>query len=197
MAGTLLDTTRTPLLGATVMLNEQGSGKLAGFGISDASGRFSIAVDTLGQYQLKVTFVGYGTFGRSVSVENMGLTELGELVLNPNPELLEGVTIEGQIRPIVIKNDTVEYHADAFIAGENATVEDLLKKLPGVEVEADGTVKAQGEEVQKVLVDGKEFFDKDPKVATRNIPADVVDKVQLYDDASDFSKFTGLSLIHI
>ncbi|MEL6941684.1 MAG: outer membrane beta-barrel protein, partial [Bacteroidota bacterium] len=100
--------------------------------------------------------------------------------------------VEGSFIPIVIKKDTIEYNANAFKTQPNATVEDLLKKLPGIEVEKDGTIKAQGEEVQNVLVDGKEFFEDDPKIATRNIPADVVDRVQVFDKASDLAAFTGI-----
>ena len=87
--------------------------------------------------------------------------------------------------------DTIQYNAGSFKTQPNASVEDLLKKLPGVKVDKDGTVKAQGEKVQKVLVDGKEFFGNDPKMATKNLPADAIDKVQVYDKLSDQAQMTG------
>jgi len=93
--------------------------------------------------------------------------------------------------PIIVKKDTVEYLADAFKTKPNAVVEDLLKKLPGVQVDKSGTITAQGEQVTRVLVDGKRFFGDDPKMATKNLPPDIVDRIQVFDDLSDQSKFTG------
>lgn len=192
ISGTLSDSAGVTLPGATVLISQLPEKNLAGFAFSNDSGSFRVEVDTLGRYEVKVTYIGYGTFVREVEIDRPGERALGDITLSTNVEQLQGVTIEARFRPIVVKNDTIEYDADSFNAGEGATVEDLLKNLPGVTVEEDGTVKAQGEEVEKVLVDGKEFFEKDPKVATRNIPADVVDKVQVYDDPSDFTKFTGI-----
>ena len=93
--------------------------------------------------------------------------------------------------PVTLINDTIQYNAGSFKVQPNANVEQLLKKLPGVKVEKDGTIKAQGEKVNKVLVDGKEFFGNDPKIATKNLPADAVDKVQVYDKQSDQAQLTG------
>src|SRR5690606_19434960 len=94
--------------------------------------------------------------------------------------------------PIVIKGDTVEFSASAFKTKPNAVAEDLLKKLPGVEVDMDGNVTAQGEAIQKIYVDGKEFFGSDPKLATRNITAEMIESVQVFDDMSDQAKFTRI-----
>jgi hypothetical protein len=98
----------------------------------------------------------------------------------------------GEKAPVTVKRDTIEFNAGSFKTNANATVEDLLKKLPGVEVETDGTVRAQGEEVQRVTVDGREFFGRDPKLATRNLPADAIDKVQVFNKKSDQAVFTGI-----
>jgi len=194
ITGTLLDSTHVPVPGATVAVSALPQKTLAGFSFSDEQGRFAVALDTAGHFEVKVTYIGYGTFVREVTLSESDLGELslGSIILSENVHLLNGVTVEARFRPIVIKNDTIEYDADSFHAGEGATVEDLLRKLPGITVEEDGTVKSQGEEVRKVLVDGKEFFDNDPKIATRNIPAEVVDKVQVFDEPSDFTKFTGI-----
>ena len=190
--GQLLDSLNGHVVGATVLLSNSSDGSLTGFAFSDAQGRFSITTDSLGSYSLKVTYVGYGSFVQELSVTSFERISLGEIILNPRSYGLSGVEVEGRMRPIVIRHDTIEYNADAFHAGEGATVEDLLKQLPGVEVDRDGNIKAQGEEVKKVLVDGKEFFEDDPKVATRNIPAEVVDKVQVFDRPSEFGRFTGI-----
>ena len=102
--------------------------------------------------------------------------------------MLDAVDITADYIPIVIKKDTIEYNARAFKTQANASVEELLRKLPGVEVDAEGGVKAQGEDVNKILVDGKEFFGDDPKIATKNLPADAVNKVQVFDKMSELSE---------
>src|SRR5260221_3337459 len=94
--------------------------------------------------------------------------------------------------PIKVKNDTVQFNANGFKTKPNATAEDLIKRLPGMEVDKDGNVKSQGEQVQKVYVDGKEFFGNDPKLATKNITADMIESVQVFDDMSDQAKFTKI-----
>src|SRR6185436_4742490 len=107
--------------------------------------------------------------------------ELGNLVIEKDYKTLEGVTVTSE-SPIQVKNDTVQFNTSGFKTLPNATAEDLLKKLPGVEVDKEGNVKAQGEQVQKVLVDGKEFFGNDPKLATKNLTADMIESVQVFDD---------------
>ena len=113
------------------------------------------------------------------------------LIMSKDYKLMEGVVITTE-SPIQVKNDTVQFNASGFKTVPNATVEDLLKKIPGMEVDKEGTVKAQGEQVQKVLIDGKEFFGNDPKLATKNLTADMVESVQVFDDMSDQAKFTRI-----
>ena len=115
--------------------------------------------------------------------------DLGIIYLRTASKDLGNVTVTQSV--IQMKNDTMEISASAFKTKPNAVAEDLLKKIPGMEVAKDGSVKSQGETVQRVLVDGKRFFGDDPKMATRNLPPDVIDKIQLFDDLSDQSKFTG------
>lgn len=191
--GILLDSLEQPMVGATVMLLQAEDSVMAGFSLTDARGRFLIQRAPEGKFVIQITRIGYGTFARPINLSlEDAERDLGTIRLNPHILDLDEVVIEGSFIPIIIKNDTIEYNANAFRTQANATVEDLLKKLPGIEVEKDGTVKAQGEEVQKVLVDGKEFFDDDPKIATRNIPADIVDKVQVFDKDSEMAEFTGI-----
>jgi hypothetical protein len=111
-------------------------------------------------------------------------------MINKNIQLPE-VLINSESAPVTLVDDTIQYNAGSFKTIPNANVEDLLKRLPGMKIEKDGTVKAQGEKVQKVLVDGKEFFGNDPKIATKNLPADAIDKVQVYDKLSDQAQMTG------
>lgn len=189
--GTVLDSTSLPLPGASIMLVTDPDEALEAFGITNAEGQFELYTGASGDFLVKITFVGYGTFARKVVLADQDVN-LGDIVLEMRSYALDGVTIEDSFIPIVITEDTITYAADAFRTEEDATVEDLLKKLPGVEVDADGTITAQGEEVEKILVDGKEFFEDDPKVASQNIPADVVDKVQVFDKQSEFTEFTGI-----
>ncbi|HEX2631027.1 MAG TPA: outer membrane beta-barrel family protein, partial [Chitinophagaceae bacterium] len=118
-------------------------------------------------------------------------TDFGTLVADKDVKALGEVVVTSTV-PIVVKGDTVQFNADAFKTKPNATAEDLLKKLPGVEVDKEGNVKAQGEQVQKVLVDGKEFFGTDPKLATKNLTADMIESVQVFDDMSEQAKFTKI-----
>src|SRR4029450_12073842 len=112
------------------------------------------------------------------------IVELGNLAVVKDIKTLQGVTVTSEA-PIRVMNDTVQFNASGLKTQPNATAEDLLKKLPGVEVDKEGNVKAQGEQVQKVLVDGKEFFGTDPKLATKNLTADMIESVQVFDDMSD------------
>src|SRR5204863_7459284 len=117
--------------------------------------------------------------------------DFGSITMNDKNKVLEEVVVTNDAPPVTMVGDTVQYNAGSFKVQPNASVEQLLKKLPGVKVEKDGTVKAQGEKVSKVLVDGKEFFGNDPKIATKNLPADAIDKVQVYDKQSDQAQLTG------
>ncbi|MCB0640297.1 MAG: TonB-dependent receptor [Phaeodactylibacter sp.] len=191
--GTILDSLDQPLVGATVILMHAQDSLMESFALADDKGHFLVQTTQPDQYLLQITYVGYGTFVRALEITaGQPDVQFGAIRLNPDAITLADVTVKDSFIPIVIKNDTIEYTADAFKTPPNAVVEDLLKKLPGIQVEQDGTIKAQGEEVQNVLVDGKPFFEDDAKVATRNIPADIVNKVQVFDQKSDFTEFTGI-----
>ncbi|MGB3466296.1 MAG: carboxypeptidase-like regulatory domain-containing protein, partial [Cyclobacteriaceae bacterium] len=190
--GTLADKEGNTLPGATLMLLSAKDSTMEKFTISDRNGEFSMVKIKAGNYLLQISFVGFGNISKPVSIDDDRVTEAGTITMETESELLEKVVIEADRIPIVMKEDTIEYAADAFATRPGANVEDLLKKLPGIEVEADGTIKAQGEKVNKVLVDGKEFFGNDPQIATKNLPADAMDKVQVFDKLSDMAEFTGI-----
>jgi len=193
ITGIVLDSLETPMTGASVMLMHHQDSLLESFAIVGSEGEFKVAAKNPDEYILQITFVGYGVFARHLTVDkNSESIDLGKVILNPDAILLEGATVTSEFIPILFKGDTVEYHADAFKTKEGAVVEDLLRKLPGVEVDKNGKITAHGEEVKNVLIDGKQFFEDDPKMASKNIPADIVDKVQVFDKASDFSAFTGI-----
>lgn len=191
--GQVTDTLSSPLPSSTIMLLSPKDSSLVNFGVSDAKGIFEIKNVNKGEYLLKITFVGYVPFTQKITTPSTGsLVEVGRIKMQPLTKELESVVIMGEKAPVTVKRDTIEFNAGSFKVQANANVEDLLKKLPGVEVETDGTVRAQGEQVQRVMVDGREFFGRDPKLATRNLPADAVEKVQVFDKKSDQAVFTGI-----
>lgn len=190
VAGSIQDTTGQALSGATVMLLNATDSVLYKFGIAGNAGQFELRAVERGSYLLQVTFIGYDPTMKDVSIDQN--TDLGVVILRSSAQSLGEVTVDADAIPLEIRSDTISYNAAAFQTQPGAVVEDLLKRLPGVEVEKDGTIKAQGEEVRQIKVDGKEFFGSDPQTASKNLPADAVDKVEVYDEMSDMADFTGV-----
>lgn len=191
--GLVYDTiAKQPVAAATITVLERKDSSLVSFTMTGNDGRFEIKGLGNSDYRLLVTHVNYHNSNKYFSItDNAKNPDLGNLVLNDKAKVLEEVVLAAEAPPVTLIADTIQYNAGSFKVQPNANVEDLLKKLPGVKVEKDGTIKAQGEKVQKVLVDGKEFFGNDPKIATKNLPADAVDKVQVYDKQSDQAQLTG------
>jgi len=154
-------------------------------------GKFILSNLEKGNYILLVTYPKYADYVEKITLDSVKEVDLGNLNLFLKSQLLEEVIITGR-QPITIKGDTTEYDAASFKVQPNAKVEDLLKQLPGIQVDKDGKITAQGQTVNKVLVDGEEFFGDDPTLVTKNIRSDMVDKVQLYDKQSDQAAFTGV-----
>jgi len=193
LEGAVADSSGIGLPSASLVLLQQSDSVMHTFGLSGPEGRFAIKRVTPGDYILQITYLGYQTHYQAVKVPaDQPKMALGIILLTPSNTLLDAVDIHAQQAPLSIRKDTIEYNAGAFQTQPGSVVEDLLRKLPGVEVQQDGTIKAQGETVQNVLVEGKEFFGQDPKIATRNLPADAVDKVQVFDKKSDMAEFTGI-----
>ncbi len=191
--GTILDENKTELVGATVVLLEPVDSSMMSFGISDNDGIFTMEDVEAGDYVLQVSFVSYKTMYAPVKINGeIKKVNIGAYHLEPTSEILQEVTVKAEHIPMGILGDTISYNAAAFKVRPGATVEDLLKKLPGVEVQRDGSIKAMGEDVENVLVDGKEFFGNDPKIATKNLEAEAVDKVQVFDKKSEIAEFTGI-----
>lgn len=186
--GTVLDDQQEPLQSATVvLLSKTDSTQRAQS--SKPTGEFRFTEVLNGEYQLIISFVGFQKLTRNISVQN-GTADLGEIKLTLDAKQLEGVTVEGLVPRVEQKGDTVVMNADAYKVNPDANAEDLLEKMPGVVVQ-NGQVQAQGETVRRVLVDGREFFGDDPNAALRNLPAEIIEKIQVYDDAGDQARFTG------
>ncbi|MEM9934361.1 MAG: outer membrane beta-barrel protein [Bacteroidota bacterium] len=190
LSGSIIDSTKAPLAGATAVLLQAEDSVMKHFSFTGKDGEYEMKNVLAGDYLLQVSYLGYLTYFKSLNVA--ASVALPPITMTPQDQSLNEVIIEGERTPIFLKKDTIEYNAEAFKVQPNATVEDLLKRLPGVEVEQDGSVKAQGETVQRVTVDGKEFFGNDPKLATQNLPADAVNRIQVFDRQSDLAEFTGI-----
>ena len=187
--GTLKDSTLV-LKGATVSVLKAKDSALLRYGMSNANGDFQIANLPLGAYILRITYSGYQQVDQPFELseaspeKNMGIIPMVKF-----STVLDGIIIRAAA--MAINGDTTEFNASQFKTIPNASTEDLLKKMPGVEVDRDGSIKTQGEPVARILVDGKPFYGNDPKMATRNLPADIIEKIQVIDAVSDQSAFSG------
>lgn len=179
--GKIADTsTSSNLKMAVVSLIKAKDSVLQQFTRADEKSSFELTNIKSGKYILMVSFPGFADYVEELELDaaaNLNKT----IYLIPKTKLLEEIIIQQKVAAIRMKGDTTEFKADSFKVGPNANVQDLLKRLPGLQVNAKGEITAQGQKVEKVLVDGEEFFSDDPAVVTQNLRADVVDKVQLFD----------------
>ena len=191
--GTIVDEDKTPLLGATIVILDSKDSTMLAFGISDDEGRFKVFDVPGGELILQASYTGFTDHGQVLNLNSDQRKHYtGEIVMKVSSAILEEVSIKAEHIPMGILGDTINYNAAAFKTQPGASVEDLLKKLPGIEVARDGSLKAQGKDVENVLVDGKEFFSGDATIATKNLEAEAVDKVQVYDKKSEEAEFTGI-----
>lgn len=192
--GTVVDSVGAPLPSATVMLMNPRDSSLVNFAVTGIAGKFEIKAVEKGEYDVRISFVGFAPFSKRIGINDFtsAKVDLGILHMVPLSKELDEVIVTAEKAPVTVKRDTIEFNAGSFKTQANANVEDLLKKMPGIEVQTDGSIRAQGEQVQRVMVDGREFFGRDPKLATRNLPADAVEKVQVFDKKSDQAVFTGI-----
>lgn len=165
---------------------------LVKFTRTNKEGSFNLPNISAGKYIVMVTYPSYADYVDLISVTEGSVTDLGKVPVITKATLLQEVIVKQTIGSIRMKGDTTEYKADSFKVSANADVQELLRKMPGIQVNSKGEITAQGERVQKVLVDGEEFFSDDPAVVTKNLRADAVDKVQSFDKKSDQAVFTGI-----
>lgn len=183
--------TKEPLLEAAVKLVTANDSSFVAGTTTDIDGKFSLTGVKTGKYLLTVSYIGYADLEKPVTVGSSNL-RLGVLSLKEASHMLGEVSVVAVKTPIKVMEDTVEYNADSYHTQPNAVVEDLLKRLPGVEVGTDGSITANGKTISKFLVNGKEFFSDDPQVASKNLPANLVDKLQVVDRKSDMARLTGV-----
>uniref|UniRef100_UPI0040493650 outer membrane beta-barrel protein n=1 Tax=Flavobacterium sp. TaxID=239 RepID=UPI0040493650 len=190
--GKIIDkTTQTPLESATVYLATQKDSAVFDYTISDRNGNFEIKTYKKNQaVQFKISFLGYENYIQNFEnlVESI---DLQTIQLNESSNALSEVIVESEIPPVRIKNDTLEFNANSFKVLPDSNVQSLLKQLPGVEIDEEGKIKVNGREVNQILVNGKPFFDKDGKVALQNLPADIIDKIQVSDSKTKSEELSG------
>lgn len=181
-----------PVEQATVRLLTGKDSVLVGGVVSSSNGSFTIKNVKTGSYLLHITYVGFEPIYQPLQITGkVNPVKLGKIELSDGAiELGEAIVI-GKANEVVVRNDTVEYNADSYKVTEGSVLEDLLKKMPGVEIGTDGKVTVNGKEIKKIMIDGKEFFSDDPKVASKNLPAKMIDKVQVLDKKSDMAIMTG------
>lgn len=191
--GKVADTEGSPLPGVTVRLVQLPDSTGRKMTVSDIDGDYSIPDVSPGNYSASFSMIGMASDRLEVHVpDSVEEVDMGRIVLSEEATLLKEMVVTETKAAVVARQDTLEFNAGAFKTHENATVEDLLKKLPGVEVSSDGTIQSNGKSVTKVLVNGEEFFGDDTSMATKNLPSQIVDKVQVIDRKSDFSRLTGV-----
>lgn len=190
--GTITDSVeKKNLVNSVISILTPGDSVLAGFTRADKQGNFSIQSVKDGKYILMITHPFMGDYFDRFEIKDAKTIELGNIYLTPKAKLLQEVIVKSG-SPIKIKGDTTIYTADSFKVRQGANVEELLRRLPGIQVDKDGKITAMGEQVKKVLVDGEEFFGSDPGIATKNLRADAVSEVQVFDKKSDQAEFTGI-----
>ena len=183
--------TEKPIGMATVTLMNEADTTKFKYTSSDSGGSATVKSVMPGKYILKIEYMGYGSIREKVSIVDRSV-DMGTFKMSEQANILKEAVISAVGNPIIVKKDTIEYTASSYKISDSDMLEDLLKKLPGVEVSSDGTITANGEEVKKVMIDGKTFFLDDPQLATKNLPANIIDKIKVVEKKSDQALFTGI-----
>ena len=182
--------TEEPVGFATASLTVKGDKSPVKYVLADSEGKASLQKVKKGTYVLRAELLGYVTHEQEIKVE--GNIDLGTIRMKEDVKILDAASVSAVGNPIIVKKDTIEYNASSFKTSDNDMLEDLLKKLPGVEVNSDGSITANGETIKKITIDGKTFFLDDPQLATKNIPAKIIEKVKVVEKKSDQAMFTGI-----
>ncbi len=183
--------TKEPVEQVTIQLLKTDSTYVSG-SISNERGLFHVNAPANGKYLLKITSVGYKPTVKRIQISEDKNLAMGNVVIGADAIMLKGAVVTAMAQKVSLKEDTFVYNSAAYRTPEGSVVEELVKRLPGAEVSDDGTIKINGKEVKKILVDGKEFMTGDTKTALKNLPTSIIDKIKAYDEKSDLSKVTGI-----
>jgi len=195
ISGRVLDSEEgVPLQSCSVLLCQTDSTTMITGAISNATGNWTLKNVRPGRYIIKISYLGYHTFYRTIDVATARTApvQMGTVMLTPSNIELNQAVVTAQLKEVQVKEDTIIFNADAFKVPEGSVLEELIRKLPGAEVGDDGTVKINGKTVKKILVEGKEFFSTDKNMAMKNLPTEIIDKIKTYDKQSDLSRITGI-----
>jgi hypothetical protein len=187
--GFILDEKKNPLEMANIMAVNAGTKAMDSYGITNDKGKFQLSLKPNSSYSIKISYLGMKSKEIAITTQSINISQ--NIVLDNLGIELEGVEIVREM-PVSIKGDTIVYNADSFKSGTENKLEDVLKKLPGVEVNADGEIEVEGKKVSKLMVEGKDFFDGDTKLGVKNIPADAIDKVQVLRNYNEVGALKGL-----
>ncbi len=191
--GSIIDADGAPMPGASVQIVAMPDSTRAGYILTEGKGTFSFDKIKTGNYRVLVDMTGMDRIIKDIEIKEPDQTiDLGKITLTENAHMLQEAVVTAVKAAVVAKQDTIEFNAGSYHTAPNATVNDLLKKLPGVEVGSDGSITSNGKSIKKILVDGKEFFGDDPQMATKNLPSNMVDRVQVVDRKSDLARLTGV-----
>jgi len=190
--GTVKDSLGNPLEMANVIAFKKGTKFLQSYSITDSKGNYRLTLEQGQEYTFKVSYLGFDTQNIDVSIDESATTFEKHIVLKESRESLGEVELTYEM-PVHIIGDTIVYNAESFITGTEKKLEDVLEKLPGIDIDDNGEVEVEGKKVEKVLVEGKEFFDGDSKIATQNIPANAVDKVQVLKNYNEVAGMRGVT----
>ena len=192
ISGVVIDSdSKEPAYQATVRLLKTDSTLVTG-AISDERGSFKLSAPADGDYIVKITSIGYEAWTKSIKVQLGNNVFLGKIKIAPSDVQIETATVTAYANKMTVKKDTFIYNVDAYRTSEGSVIEELVKKLPGAEVDEDGKITINGKEVKKILVDGKEFMTGDTKTAMKNLPTSIVNRVKAYDQKSDLARITGI-----
>jgi hypothetical protein len=182
--------TQDPVIQATAALLT--GEKVVANAVTNTNGGFSIKAPRDGSYTLQVTYVGFKTYTKKINIKDGKDYNAGTIKIEPDAIMLQGATVTAHASKVTLKADTFVYNANAFRTPEGSVVEELVRRLPGAEVSDDGTIKINGKEVKKILVDGKEFMTGDTKTAMKNLPTNIIDRIKAYDQQSDLARVSGI-----
>ena len=183
---------KEPMIQATIQLFQASDSTFAGGTVSNEKGNFYLEAPRAGTYKLRISSVGYQTLERELTLRRNEQLDLGDLLMETESTMLKETVITGRAAQVIVRKDTIMYNPEAFRTPEGSAIEELIKRIPGAEVDEDGNITINGKEVKKILLDGKEFMLGDVETALKNIPVSIIQNLKFYDQQSDQSRITGI-----
>ncbi|MBR4565829.1 MAG: TonB-dependent receptor [Prevotella sp.] len=193
ISGTVHDADlKEPMVQASVQLFRSKDSTFVGGTVTDIRGNFSVEVPSNGIYRIRISSIGYQTIQREVTLRNNRSQELGHLLMSSESVMLKEAVVTGRAAQVVVRKDTLVYNPEAYRTPEGSPIEELIKRMPGAEVDEDGNITINGKQVKKILLDGKEFMLGDVETALKNLPVSIIQNVKFYDQQSDQARITGI-----